>query len=232
MNDPYHDAIGAARASLMQIEIFSDVVCPWCYIGKRRLDAILDSDEGSDLEVTWRPYQLYPQIPDAGIPRDAFMAARFGRDASATDIYRRITAEAESEGLALDFERIRMAPNTFRAHRLLSWAEGSGRQHGLAEVLFRCYFRDGRDVGDPAVLADAAAEAGLDGAAAADMLRGHDEADKVRAELSLAEAAGVTGVPFFVLAGRFAVPGAQPREVMAQLISRARERLAESAAGG
>ena len=212
----------------MQIEIFSDVVCPWCYIGKRRLDGILSSDAGRDLQITWRPYQLYPQLPEEGMSRDAFLRARFGADADPTAIYRRVQAEAEAEGLALDFAAIRTAPNTFRAHRLLSWAEPSGRQHELAEVLFRYHFRDGRDVGDPSELVAAAADAGLDADAAREMLAGHDEVDKVRAELSLAEAVGVTGVPFFVLAGKFAIPGAQPREVMLQLIERARTRLAES----
>ena len=210
----------------MHIEIFSDVVCPWCYIGKRRLDAILDSPAGEGLSVTWRPYQLYPQIPAEGIPRETFMAARFGDGAQASEIYRRVRAEAEQEGLELDFEGIRIAPNTLRAHRLLSWAEGSGRQHALAEALFRSYFREGRDVGDPEVLAAVAGEAGLDADAAATMLVGDDEVDKVRQELSLAQAVGVTGVPFFVMAGKFAIPGAQPGEVMRQLIERARERLA------
>ena len=157
------------------------------------------------------------------------MRARFGSDAEPGRIFRHVVEEAESEGLLLDFERIRTTPNTFRAHRLLSWAEGSGRQHELAEVLFSYYFREGRDVGDPDELAAAAAQAGLDAEGARDMLSGHDEVDKVRAELSLAQAAGVTGVPFFVLGGRFAVPGAQSRDTMAQLITRARERL--SAAG-
>jgi predicted DsbA family dithiol-disulfide isomerase len=212
----------------MQIEIFSDVVCPWCYIGKRRLDAVLESTAGVGLQVTWRPYQLYPQLPEQGMPRQAFMEARFGTDADTSSVYRRVMEEAEAEGLRLDFERIQVAPNTFRAHRLLSWSELSGRQHALAEVLFRYYFREGRDVGDPAELAAAAGEAGLDADAAAEMLRGHDEVDKVRAELSLAQAAGVSGVPFFVLAGRFAVPGAQSRDVMAALVTRARERLAEA----
>lgn len=213
----------------MQIEIFSDVVCPWCFIGKRRLDAVLADGAMADVRITWRPYQLYPQLPESGIDRAAFMRARFGEDADADRIYERVTGEAQAEGLDLNFAAIRVAPNTFRAHRLLSWAEFSGRQHDLAEVLFRSYFQEGLDVGDPAVLVAAAERAGLDGDDAATMLEGHDEEDKVRSELSLAQAAGVTGVPFFVLAGRFAIPGAQPREVMAQLISRSREKLAEEA---
>ena len=210
---------------MMQIEIFSDVVCPWCYIGKRRLDAVLESQSSADVQVTWRPYQLYPQLPEEGVPRDVFMRARFGAHTDTGSIYRRVTEEAEAEGLKLRFDRIRVAPNTFRAHRLLSFAELSGRQHDLAEVLFRYYFHDGRDVGDPDELAAAAADAGLDAGAARLMLRGHDETDKVRAELSLAEAAGVNGVPFFVLGGKFAIPGAQSRETLTALISRARERL-------
>jgi predicted DsbA family dithiol-disulfide isomerase len=211
----------------MLIEIFSDVVCPWCYIGKRRLDAVLAEPGFDDVQVVWRPYQLYPGLPEDGIPREAFMRARFGEEARPEDVYRRIVAEADGIGLALDFARITVAPNTLRAHRLMSWAESSGRQHDLAEVLFRYYFRDGRNIGDRAVLAEGAAEAGLDGAAAAQMLAGEDETDKVRAELDLGKAAGITGVPCFVLAGRFAIPGAQPADVMRQLINRARERLAE-----
>ncbi|MFU8816104.1 MAG: DsbA family oxidoreductase [Pseudomonadales bacterium] len=214
-------------ARLMQIEIFSDVVCPWCFIGKRRLDAVLASEVGQGIQVTWRPYQLYPQIPEQGLPRDQFMKARFGPGVDPADIYQRILAEAAALDLELDFSAIRVAPNTLRAHRLMSWAEPSGRQHELAEVLFRFYFQQGRDVGDRHELAQAAAAAGLDRDAASAMLAGHDESDKVRAELALGEAVGVTGVPFFVLAGKFAIPGAQPQEVMAQLISRARERLGE-----
>lgn len=213
----------------MQIEIFSDVVCPWCYIGKRRLDAVLATEAGRDVQVTWRAYQLYPQLPERGVPRDEFMKARFGAGADAAVIYKRILEEAETVGLDLDFTRIRTAPNTLRAHRLLSWAEPSRRQHALAEILFRCYFSDGRDVGDIRELALAAGEAGLDPVAATAVLEGRDELDKVRAELALAESVGVTGVPFFVLAGKFAIPGAQPQEVMSQFIQRARERLSPQA---
>jgi predicted DsbA family dithiol-disulfide isomerase len=208
----------------MLIEIFSDIVCPWCYIGKRRLDAVLADRD--DVEVVWRPYQLYPQIPEAGVPRDAFMRARFGDGARPEDIYRRILAEARDAGLDLHFDRITVAPNTLRAHRLMSWAESSGRQHALAEVLFSDYFREGRDVGDRRVLAAAAAAAGLDGVAAATLLDGDDETDKVQAELALGQSAGITGVPCYVLAGRFAIPGAQPADVLRQLIDRASERLA------
>lgn len=210
----------------MQIEIFSDVVCPWCFIGKRRLDRVLDGGLGTGVHIVWRAYQLYPELPPGGIPRSEFMRARFGSDAPASAIYERVLNEAESEGLTLDFERIEVAPNTLQAHRLLSWAEPSGRQHELAERLFRSYFQEGRNIGDREELVRAARLAGLDAEAATRLLDGHDELDKVRSELALAQSAGVSGVPFFVLGGRFAIPGAQPADVMRQLIERARDRLA------
>jgi predicted DsbA family dithiol-disulfide isomerase len=204
------------------------VVCPWCYIGKRRLDAVLASTVGEGIQVTWRPYQLYPQLPDLGMPREEFMRARFGSNADVSALYQRVLDEAASVGLELDFSRIRRAPNTLRAHRLLSWAESSGRQHALAEALFSGYFQQGMDIGDSRELARVAGEVGLDPEAAANLLAGQDELAKVRAELALGQAVGVTGVPFFVLAGRFAIPGAQPQEVMSQFITRARERLEQA----
>lgn len=212
----------------MVIEIFSDVVCPWCFIGKHRLDSALAELQDPSIEVVWRPYQLYPQLPPEGVPRAAFMKARFGSAAEAGDVYQRVRAEAEAEGLNLDFEAIATAPNTLRAHRLLSWSEGSGRQHALAEELFRRYFTQGRDVGDVEELAAAASAVDLDGAAALDMLSGADETDKVMAELALARSAGISGVPCFVLDGRFAIPGAQPVDTMRQLIERAREKLPQA----
>lgn len=213
----------------MQIEIFSDLVCPWCYIGKRRLDATLAERGADDLEVVWRAFQLYPQMPAAGMPREEFLTRRFGGAVDTTEIYRRVSEEAAAAGLDLDFAGIKRAPNTFLGHRLLSWAESSGRQHELAEQLFHAYFVEGRDIGDAGVLAAIAGAAGLDADAAAAMLAGDAQAAQVEEELALAEAVGVTGVPFFVLAGRFAIPGAQPVDVMAQFIDRARERLATSA---
>ncbi|MEZ5560402.1 MAG: DsbA family oxidoreductase [Pseudomonadales bacterium] len=213
----------------MLIEIFSDVVCPWCYIGKRRLDAVLESAAGEGVEVAWRPFQLYPQLPPEGMPRAQFMRARFGEGAQPGEIYRRIVEEARGIGLELDFEAIDTAPNTFLAHRLLSWAEGSGRQHELAEVLFQYYFRRGENVGDPVTLARAAAEAGLDAGAAEQFLGGTEGSADVELYLQLGRQIGVTGVPFYLLAGRFAIPGAQSSEVMAQFITRARERLAAEA---
>lgn len=210
----------------MQIEIFSDVVCPWCYIGKRRLDTVLAGDAGSGVAVRWRPFQLYPGLPVAGVDRRQFFKARFGAGADASRVYQRILAEAESVGLELNFDAIEKMPNTFLAHRLLAWAEDSGLQHALADALFRSYFQLGLDIGDPVVLAAAAAAVGLDGEAAASYLASEADLEAVEAQLQRGHDLGVTGVPFFLLAGRFGIPGAQSTEVMAQLITRAKERLA------
>ncbi len=208
----------------MQIELFSDVVCPWCYIGKRRLDIALAGEAGEGVEVVWRPFQLYPQLPVQGIDRDLFTKARFGENADASEIYRRVVSEAETVGLSLNFAAVRKMPNTLLAHRLMGWAEGSGLQHELADALFRSYFQLGLDVGDITVLAAAAAAVGLDGEAAAAYLTSDLGAAEVQAHLDRGHELGVTGVPFFLLAGKFAIPGAQTPEVMGQLIRRAKER--------
>jgi len=207
------------------IEIFSDVVCPWCYIGKRRLDAALAQLPDADFEIRWRAFQLYPMLPEAGVPREAFMRARFGT-ADPGRIYARILEEAAPLGLELDFAAIQRAPNTRRAHRLLAWAADSHLQHALAEALFRAYFREGLDLCDPDVLADAAAAAGLDrdrAAAAIAVAAGETE---VAEDVRRAGEAEISGVPFYVLAGRFGIPGAQPVDVMQHLLERARARLA------
>jgi predicted DsbA family dithiol-disulfide isomerase len=213
----------------MQIDIFSDVVCPWCYIGKRRLDQALAELPPGTATVRWRAFQLYPMLPPEGMPRAEFMRARFGSGAGAGRIYARILQEAAPLGLDLQFDRIQRSPNTRRAHQLLAWAgiAAPDRQHTLAETLFRCYFTEGQDVGDPLVLAAAAAAAGFDGDAAQSAIATGAGAAEVDADLQDAVDADVTGVPLYVLGGRFAIPGAQPVDVLKQLIERARQRLAE-----
>jgi predicted DsbA family dithiol-disulfide isomerase len=213
----------------MQIDIFSDVVCPWCYIGKRRLDQALAGLPPGTATVRWRAFQLYPMLPPEGMPRAEFMRARFGSGADAGRIYARILDEAAPLGLDLRFERIQRSPNTLRAHQLLAWAGtvAPDTQHALAEALFHCYFTAGEDVGDPAVLAGAAAAAGMDRNAAEAAIASGAGAEAVRAELQDAVELDVTGVPLYVLGGRFAIPGAQPVDVLKQLIERARVRLAE-----
>jgi predicted DsbA family dithiol-disulfide isomerase len=212
----------------MKIEVFSDLVCPWCFIGKRRLDAVLASPAGEGIDVVWRAYQLYPGIPEEGMPRDEFMKLRFGRSGPASG-RSRIEEEARGAGIDMDFRRIERMPNTFKGHRLLHHARSAGVQHELADTLFRAYFEEGRDVGDDDVLIDAAAACGMDRQGTREFLAGDSSTDAVNDELSRAANVGVTGVPCFILAGAFAIPGAQEETVMRQFIERAREKLAASA---
>ena len=206
----------------MEIEIFSDVVCPWCYIGKKRLDAVMNTPVGEGVSLRWRPYQLYPNLPPEGMNRARHLQARYGTDADRTRVPQRIAAEAGEVGLTLDFAAIETMPNTFQAHRLLDFAERHGVQHELAEVLFDYYFCSGRDVGDKEVLAQAGQAAGLDGALVGEHLAGNAGAETVREQLARAVEVGVSGVPCYLLAGRFALPGAQTPEVMTQFIERAK----------
>lgn len=211
----------------MNIEIFSDLVCPWCYIGKRRFDLVLNSPVGEGVEVVWRAYQLYPGIPEQGMSRSEFSRIRYG-SANQSAARSRIETEARSVGIELDFKRIERMPNTFKGHRLVHHARAFGVQHELAETLFAAYFEEGKDVGDEQVLLDAAVRHGMDRAETESFLAGDESVDEVRAELERAANIGVTGVPCFVLGGAFAIPGAQEPEVMSQFIERAKLKLAET----
>jgi predicted DsbA family dithiol-disulfide isomerase len=216
------------EAAPVLIEIFSDIVCPWCYIGKRRLDQALAAIPSDGIGVRWRAFQLYPMLPPEGRARDAFVRDRFGAAADPERIYARVLEAADAAGLTLDFSRIRRAPNTRRAHALLAWAAQGPAQHAVAEGLFEAYFRNGLDVGDPEVLAGIAAGAGYDPGAARVVLESGEMGREVDADLARAATLGITGVPFFVLGGRFAVSGAQDPDTLGRIITRARERLARA----
>ncbi|MYE85450.1 MAG: DsbA family oxidoreductase [Gammaproteobacteria bacterium] len=223
---PVACSTGGLEAEPMQIEIFSDVVCPWCYIGKRRLDAVLQTPVGEGVTLRWRPYQLRPGLPAKGVDRAEYLRARYGEEADPGRVPQRLAAEAEDAGLTFDFAAMGRMPNTFQAHRLMELAWDDGVQHQLAEVLFDAYFRAGKDIGQLATLVEAAERSGIDGAKAAQYLDGDAGADRVREQLERAVELGVSGVPSYLLAGRFTLPGAQTPEVMGQFIQRAKERLA------
>lgn len=210
----------------MEVAVYSDLVCPWCYIGKRRLEQVLATPVGEGITVRWLPYQLYPNLPAEGIPRQRLLSARYGADADASQVPERIRAEAAEVGLEFDFAAIPRVPNTLNGHRLVERFHGAG-QGALMEILFRYYFQEGRDLGDPDVLVDAVGAAGLNVATARRLLESDELEDAVRAEIRSARDNGISGVPSYLLAGRFTIPGAQPPEVLARLIERARERLAE-----
>jgi predicted DsbA family dithiol-disulfide isomerase len=207
----------------MYIDIVSDLICPWCFIGKRRLDSVLATPVGDGVIPRWRPFQLYPHMPMEGMERAAFMKARFGEAAAQRGTPAAILDEAKAVGLELRYDKVKKVPNTLNGHRLVDWIGPGPEQHALMDTLFRYYFLEGRDLGDLATLADAAASVGADRSAALEMLKGDSGADDVKSLVQDAYEAGVTGVPCFVLPTGYAIPGAQPPEVLVRVIERARE---------
>ena len=211
----------------MRIEIVSDVICPWCFIGKRRLEKAMRQRPGMDFEIGWRPFQLNPDMPREGADRKSYLEAKFGGPERAQQIYARVTAEGAREGIPFNFDGIKRTPNTLAAHSVLRWALNAGVQNELKERLFNFYFIQGRDIGNHDVLADAAALEGMDGALVKQLLDEGRDAEAVQSEDMMARELGITGVPFFIFEGKYGVSGAQPPETLLQVIDRI---AAESAA--
>ncbi|MGI3778398.1 MAG: DsbA family oxidoreductase [Janthinobacterium lividum] len=206
-----------------RLEIVSDAICPWCYIGKRRLDRALPriAASGVRLSITWRAFQLNPAMPAAGMPRAAYRAAKFGSPARSAELDAQVTAAAADAGLALRLDRIARTPSTVDAHRLTALAARSGRQDALVERLFAAYFAGGQDISDHAVLLACADAAGLPHAEAAACLAGDEGRAEVLAEDAGFRAAGLSGVPTFILEGHVLFSGALPSDTMAEGITAA-----------
>ncbi|HEY7770785.1 DsbA family oxidoreductase [Longimicrobium sp.] len=219
----------------MKVEIYSDVACPWCYIGKRRFERALAAFPGADqVEVVYRPYQLNPDAPAAAFPLQQYLAQRFG--AQGAQMARQVTQTARAEGIAMNFDSA-LAANTLDAHRLLRLAErefGAGVQQALKEKLLEAHFGQGADVGDAGVLETLAADAGMDGARVRGYLAGDEGRREVKDEIAQAQRLGITAVPTFVIDGRYAVQGAQPAsaflQVLEQVAGEAKE--SDASAGG
>ena len=193
----------------MQIDIVSDVVCPWCYIGKRRLERALALRPDVSVSIAWRAFQLNPGVPPGGMPRESYLAGKFGSSAHAGRIYAGLAATGAAEGIRFAFERIRRTPNTRDAHRLIRFAALHGRAEPVVEGLFRAYFVDGRDTGERATLADIAAEAGLAREAAEGWLDGEAGLVQILEEDRNARRLGISGVPCFIVDRGYAISGAQ-----------------------
>lgn len=214
------------------IDIVSDVMCPWCYIGKRRLDAALKEIGGDiPLDVRWRPYQLDPTLPKEGKDRRAYLENKFGGPEAAERAYANVRSAGAEENIPFHFEDIEVSANTLDAHRLIRWAgsQGTDVQDKMVEILFRMYFEDGRNIGDDAVLLEAAAEAGLDQKIVRELLESGADRDAVTQEIAMAQQMGVTGVPCFILDGKHALMGAQPADLIASAIRQIASEKAESA---
>ena len=196
----------------MHIDIVSDVICPWCFIGKRRLEKALSLRPDLAVDVTWRPFQLNPDMPPEGMERRAYIAAKFGGGAQADRLYANVAEVGAGIGIPFAFERIRRTPNTRDAHRLIRWAAAQAAADSVVEALFRAYFLDGEDIGDRAVLAAIAGRAGLDGAEARRWLDGNSDIEPVLAEDRGARRLGINAVPCFIFERHYAVSGAQEPE--------------------
>jgi predicted DsbA family dithiol-disulfide isomerase len=210
----------------LAVDVVSDVVCPWCYIGKRKLERALAELRGREPElevaVRWHPFELNPDLPAEGIPRRSYLEAKFGGAERAADIYARVRSVGASVDIAFDFDRIVRQPNTRDAHRLMAWAQERADAATLAERLFRAYFVEGRLLTDANELAAIAGEAGLDGAAARAVLASDRFRAEVEAEYREAQAAGISAVPFFIFNGRTAVSGAHDPPALLEAIAAAR----------
>lgn len=194
----------------MLIDVFSDPICPWCFIGKRRMErAVADRGVERLVTVRWRAFQLNPGMPAEGMPRDSYLALKFGGADRARQIYEMIAEAGDEEGVPFAFERIARTPNTVNAHRLIRFAARSERDGAMVEALFQGYFVDGRDIGDTETLVRIADEIGLDADETKTFLAGTEDRPEVLAEHDFATSLNISGVPCFILEGRYAVVGAQ-----------------------
>lgn len=196
----------------LTVDIYSDVICPWCYVGKRRLERALKAWDGVPVNIRWRPFQLNPTLPRNGMDRRQYLDAKFGSPAAAQAIYGQVSTAGTDEGISFAFERIARTPNTFAAHRLIWLAGHHDKQDEMVELLFRQYFLEGGDVGSIETLSLAAAQAGLDQAATETFLTGDEGVGEVKAEEAAGHCLGIRSVPYFVFNGANALSGAQPPE--------------------
>jgi predicted DsbA family dithiol-disulfide isomerase len=211
------NVLAPPRARLA-IEVVHDLVCPWCFLGLRRLLRTLRRRPDLLFDLTWRPFLLNPDMPRVGMPRADYVVRKFGGEERARRLYASIAEIGRGEGVLFRFERIRRTPSSVDAHRLVRWATSYGRGADMVEALFSAHFTDGRDIGDTQVLTAVAMACGLDGAETLRFLHSEAEVDAVHSENLRAHRLGINGVPCFVVGGRHAIAGAQEPEVIERLL--------------
>jgi predicted DsbA family dithiol-disulfide isomerase len=214
----------------VHIDIYSDIVCPWCFVGKRRLERASTS-VGVGVDVTWRPFQLNPTMPLDGMDRTAYLKAKFGSLDAFGQMKEQLLTAGRDERIPFAFEKIQRTPNTFAAHRLVWYAAQQGKQDEMVETLFRAYFLSGKNIGDLKTLTDVAAEAGLNRAETEELLSSEKGVTEVKGEEAVGRRLGIRGVPYFVLNGSIAISGAQPPDIMVSAIQQARETVGKQNGG-
>lgn len=207
----------------LTIDVISDVMCPWCYIGKKNLDEAIASMPDLDVEISWRPYQLDPTLPKEGIDRQKYLSDKFGGQAEADSRYENVKNAGTKVGIDFNFKAMKVSPNTLDAHRVIRWAGGMSTeiQNKLVRRLFELFFVEGGHIGNDDVLVDAAIHAGMDGDLVRELLATDKDKTEVQQEIAQAQQMGVTGVPCFVIDQKFAVMGAQPPEALVQAFQQA-----------
>lgn len=213
---------------MIHIDIFSDTICPWCLIGKRRLEKALAARPDLEVAIHWRAFQLNPQMPDEGMDRQAYLSMKFGGPENAGMVYQRVREAGAEEGIDFAFDAMKRTPNTIASHRLIRWAAGQDRETETAEALFQAYFFRGEDIGDLDVLVAAAESVGLDPADARVFLESDALKQELREEDRQARGLGIDGVPCFIFNGRHALAGAQPPKILAQMLDLAQQESAET----
>lgn len=203
---------------MVKLDIISDPICPWCYIGKTLLDQALVARPDHPFVIEWHPFQLNPEMPEGGMDRRTYLETKFGGQQAAAQAYAPVLERAEAAGLNIDFAAIERTPNTLDAHRVLHWAGIEKCQDRMAMALFAAYFDEGRDIGDHEVLADVADTLGMDGAVIRRLLKSDADRDDIKTRDAQFREMGITGVPTFILGSEQAVPGCQPAELWCQVI--------------
>lgn len=197
---------------MISIDLFSDPICPWCFIGKRRLEDALSTRPDIEIEINWHSFQLNPMMPRDGMEREEYLALKFGNPDNARRLYDNISGVGELAGIQFEFDRIKITPNTIAAHRLIRFATRSRAQDKIVEQLFNAYFLDGQNIGDIEILITLSAEAGLNSDETAVFLESDEDVDAVKSEDMQARQLGIQGVPFYILNQQYAVSGAQEPE--------------------
>ncbi len=213
---------------MIQLDIFSDPICPWCYIGKAHLDRALTEHPDHPFQIRWLPFMLNPDMPREGIDRRQYLEQKFGGKDGAVQAYLPVEEHARAAGLTLNLDAIKTTPSTVDAHRLIHWAEAEGVQIAVVSKLFEAYFVDGRDIGDAEVLADIADGCGIDAALVLRLLATEEDRREIVERDAAARGMGINSVPTFIVAGKHAVPGAQPPELWGKVIEELRSGVASA----
>jgi predicted DsbA family dithiol-disulfide isomerase len=216
----------------MQIDIVSDTVCPWCFIGKRRLEKALALRPDMEFDIRWRAYRLDPSIPPEGVDRKQYMQAKFGNNPNRQAMQDALKQAGDSEGIAFAFDKIARSPNTLDSHRLIRWSASAGVQNEVVERLFEAYFEEGRDIGNADVLIEIASDAGMDSATVADLLEQGADREIIEKEDVMAHRLGITGVPTFIFQNKYLVSGAVDPEALLEIIDKVTALVAEAGENG